>query len=165
MRYSLLIVALGVLQATPVAWGSDAIIAQVPTTARAVSCIDCSVEDADVEGLFVATAGPANTSDVVQIGDDNVAIGLSYGDRNYIGQFQLGNGNHSAVGLIADDTSVTVVQNGNELESNLLIWGNPNAAIGVYQPPGSPPVNAAILTAADGTQVIFPGNATTVIRQ
>lgn len=144
---------------------SEAVVSQIPAT-KQVLCAECLViVDDDDENASTVTGGPPNTHDIVQVGDGNVAIGISLGQDNYIGQFQYGVGNHSAVGLIADDTSVTVVQDGNYLESNLLIWGNPNADIGVYQPPGSAPVNAAIFTADDGTQVIFPGNATTVIRR
>lgn len=142
---------------------SDAVVSQVPSDVR-ILCTDCAAKEPEqAPVLFADAVGPADTHHIVQVGNDNVAIGLSYGQGNYIGQFQFGHGNHSAVGLIADDSSVTVVQNGDHLESNLLVWGNPGSPIGVYQPHGSPPVNAAIFTAADGTQAIFPGNATVVI--
>lgn len=158
--------------ALPVSAG-EAIIQQVPPTSTTTSCALCynatEEEIEAIEGAGVAygvTAGPPNVNHAVQVGDDNTAIGVSIGENNYIGQFQFGFGNHSAVGVIADDTSVAVVQQGNGLESNLLVWGNPGAPIGVYQPPGSAPVNAAILTdPQSGVQVILPGNATTVIVQ
>ncbi|WP_417309883.1 hypothetical protein [Devosia sp.] len=151
---------------------SEAVIEQVPETARTAECALCynATEEqaaaAREQGIdYYTAAGPPNVVSTIQVGSDNVAVGVSLGENNYIGQFQFGYGNHSTVGVIADDTSVAVVQHGDKLQSNLLIWGNPGAAIAVYQPEGSDPVNAAILTADDGTQVIFPGNATTVIRQ
>jgi hypothetical protein len=148
----------------------EAQVNQVAPGSKAVSCDLCEVQFVDLNGatsqpFYAATAGPANTSDIVQVGDRNVAVGISVGHDNYIGQFQLGSDNHSAVGLIADAASVTVVQNGDGLKSDLLVWGNPGAPVGVYQPPGSAPVKAAILTAANGTQIILPGNATTIIRR
>jgi hypothetical protein len=109
--------------------------------------------------------GPPGTHDIVQLGDNNVALGLVIGPGNYLGQFQLGDYNRSLVGLIAKEASVTVVQDGSNLQSKLLVWGDPGAPVAVYQPQGSPPLNAAILTAADGTQVVLPGNATTIIRR
>ena len=151
---------------------SEAVIEQIPDTARAAECALCynATEEhaaaARAQGIeYHVAAGPPNVVSTIQVGSDNVALGVSLGENNYIGQFQFGYGNHSTVGVIADDTSVAVVQHGSRLQSNLLIWGNPGAAIGVYQPHGSEPVNAAIFTADDGTQVILPGNATTVIRQ
>lgn len=114
---------------------------------------------------IVATPGPPNTHDIIQMGDRNTAIGFVFGDNNYLGQFQFGSNDTSVVGLIAEDASVSVIQDGSNLQSNLLVWGNPGGPVTVYQPHGSAPVNAAIYTAADGTQVILPGNATTIIRQ
>ena len=151
----------------PVAAG-EAAISQVDLKHKSTGCNLCDYQigpaSAETPDIYVRP-GPANTHDIVQLGDHNVAVGLIVGPNNYLGQFQLGDNNQSIVGLIAKEASVTVVQDGSNLQSKLLVWGNPGAPVAVYQPQGSPPVNAAILTAADGTQVILPGNATTVIRR
>jgi hypothetical protein len=169
LRVFALAAVLGWLTVT-VALAGEAQVSQITPGSKSVSCDLCDLQFVDAQGhgsqpFYAATAGPPNTNDIVQVGDGNVAVGVSIGHDNYIGQFQLGDDNQSAVGLIADAASVTVVQDGDGLKSNLLVWGNPGAPIGVYQPPGSAPVKAAILTAADGTQVILPGNATTIIRR
>lgn len=146
----------------------EAQIAQVVEPAT-VSCTLCGyvLTDHAHAGTpdIVATPGPPNTHDIIQMGDRNTAIGVVIGANNYLGQFQFGSNDTSVVGLIAEDASVSVIQDGSNLQSNLLVWGNPGGPVTVYQPHGSAPVNAAIYTAADGTQVILPGNATTIIRQ
>lgn len=147
----------------------EASIEQVGPRSAAGQCALCDFYQVTPSSLVSAPPvyvkpGPPNTHDIVQLGDNNVAIGMVVGPDNYLGQFQLGSNNVSVVGLIAKQAAVSVVQNGDNLRSNLLVWGNPGAPVTVYQPAGSAPVNAAIFTAADGKQVILPGNATTVIK-
>ncbi|HZK92315.1 MAG TPA: hypothetical protein VFC56_19415 [Stellaceae bacterium] len=85
----------------------------------------------------------------------NLATTVEIGNRNNVTQTQNGTGDQSTVGIIAGNSNtVGVTQNGNNLLSNLLLIGTQGMHVNVLQPPGSPPVNMAIIHAPAATLII-----------
>ncbi|HEU4660660.1 MAG TPA: hypothetical protein VFS63_08360 [Pseudolabrys sp.] len=83
----------------------------------------------------------------------NLAQTLQIGAYNNILQFQNGHGNVSIAGTIGSHEKLGVVQDGNQLFSNVWLLGKGLKAW-VIQPPGAAPVNMLIARLPNGSLLI-----------
>jgi hypothetical protein len=97
---------------------------------------------------------PAPQFAVPHLSTGNLAQTVEIGNSNRVAQIQTGLGDQSGVGVIGGNNNVGVVQAGNNLQSNLLMIGTQGMSVGILQPPGSAPVNMAIIHTSSGTLII-----------
>lgn len=134
---------------------------------------------------FHVVSGTGNSVGSAQFGLLNSALTTVAGNRNTVGTLQLGNGHVSTVNVSGNDGRVGVVQTGQGRISQLTVVdnfngvlpgsvGNPSAPtvtsnpnggldVNVFQQGNDAPVNARVWRQPDGTLMIQPGAATTVL--
>jgi hypothetical protein len=95
----------------------------------------------------------------------NFARTLEMGNNNVVFQSQSGLGNFSNVGIFGGARdNVGVFQKGQGLSSNLFLVGVKGVSLDVIQPPGAPPVNAALVKMPNGTFELFGVSPANVFR-
>lgn len=130
-------------------------------------------------------SGSGNLVGSAQFGNLNSALTTVIGNRNTVGTLQYGQGHVSSVNVSGNDGRVSVAQFGQGRESQLTVidnfngvlpgsMGNPSAPtvnsnpnggldVNVFQQGNDAPVNARVWRQPDGTLMIQPGLATTVL--
>jgi hypothetical protein len=116
--------------------------------------------------------GTRNTVATVQLGLGHTSLSTVRGTSNQLLAFQSGSANISDVGVVGDNATTTVMQNGLGLSTRLRVQDNYNGSAGqlaplnvmVNQSANDPPVNASVRRSPEGSLIIKPGNATTVLR-
>jgi hypothetical protein len=116
--------------------------------------------------------GTDNFVGTAQLGFGHTAVSLIYGNANQVVTLQAGGLNQSLVNLNGNNAAATVAQTGFGLRANLRIHDSYTGPLSgadplnvlINQSAGDPAVNASVTRDSNGTVIIRPGNATTVLQ-